>query len=264
MMLKDRVALITGGAQGMGFAAAKRFLEKDFAGVLLVDRNGAKLDEARQRLAGLGAVETIIGDLNDLALVATAVARAKERFGRLDALLNAAGSTERCGLDDTTPEAYERIFNLNVRAPLFMMQEAVKLMRPARRGTIVNVASMLSYGGPPNLVTYSASKAALVTMSRAAGNALKRDGIRVFAINLGWVASEGEHKLQTEFHKMPPNWQELIGGRMPSGRLIAPDDVAGLFEYLVSPSAQMMTGAVIDYEQMPVGTFDNHPALAPE
>ena len=138
------------------------------------------------------------------------------------------------------------------------------MMRKRKAGTIINVSSMLAHGGPPNLSTYSASKAALCTLTKSVANAVKRDGIRAFAINLGWVHSEGEQALQTGFHGLPQNWAEEIGRRMPSGRLIVPDDVAGLMSYLVSPSAQMMTGAIIDYEQMPVGVFDAHPALAPE
>ncbi|MCB1377777.1 MAG: SDR family oxidoreductase [Alphaproteobacteria bacterium] len=265
MTLQDgRVALITGGAQGMGHAAARRFLAEGFSGVMLLDRNGAKLRESAAALRGKGRVEVIEGDLMDLDLPVRAVSAAMTAFGRLDAVVNAAGNTERCGLDDTTPEAFERLFGVNVRAPLFMMQAAVRAMRPARAGTIINVSSMLAHGGPPNLVTYSASKAALVTLTRASANAVKREGIRIFAINLGWVHSEGEQALQTSFHGMPDNWADAIGARMPSGRLIVPDDVAGLMAYLVSPSAQMMTGAVIDYEQMPAGTFDVHPALGPE
>jgi NAD(P)-dependent dehydrogenase (short-subunit alcohol dehydrogenase family) len=122
---------------------------------------------------------------------------------------------------------------------------------------IINVASMLAHGGPPNLATYSASKSALMTLSRSAANTFKRDGIRVFCINLGWTLTDGEHELQTTFHKLPQNWAEDIGARMPFGRLITADDVAGLCAFLVSPPAQMMTGAVIDYEQMPLGTFDS-------
>ena len=104
---------------------------------------------------------------------------------------------------------------------------------------------------------------ALNTLTRSVANSVKREGIRVFAISLGWVHSEGEQALQTGFHGLAENWAEEIGRRMPAGRLIVPDDVAGLFAYLVSPSARMMTGAVIDYEQMPAGVFDAHPALAP-
>lgn len=262
-MADGRFALVTGGAQGIGFAAARRFLELGFGGVLLLDRNGAKLNAAAERLSAAGRVETIEGDLLDPGLAARAVAAAISRFGRLDVLVNAAGNTERCGLDDTTPESFERLFGVNVRAPLFMMQEAVKAMRGQGAGTIINVSSMLSHGGPPNLSTYSASKAALNTLTKSAANGVKREGIRIFSINLGWVHTEGEQALQTGFHGLPDDWAQGIGARMPAGRLIVPDDVAGLMAYLVSPSAQMMTGAIIDYEQMPAGVFDAHPALGP-
>ena len=263
-MADGRIALITGAAQGIGFATAKRFLEDGFGGVMLLDRNGRKLTDAATRLKALGRVEAIEGDLLDHTLAPRAVAAAKAAFGRLDVLVNAAGNTERCGLEDTTAEAFERLFGVNVRAPLLMMQEAVKLMRPRKSGVIINVSSMLAHGGPPNLATYSASKAALCTLTKSVANAVKRDGIRAFAINLGWVLTEGEQALQTGFHGLPENWAEEIGRRLPAGRLIAPDDVAGLMAYLVSPSAQMMTGAIIDYEQMPMGVYDAHPALAPE
>lgn len=264
-MAKDgRVALVTGGAQGIGAATARRFLEEGFAAVYLLDRNEEKLDTTKHALSALGKTETITGDLLDISLPARAVAHVMMNAGRIDVLVNAAGNTERCGLDDTTPDSFERLFHINVRAPLFMMQEAVKEMRKRRSGTIINVSSMLAHGGPPNLATYSASKAALVTLTRSAANTVKREGIRIFAINLGWVHTEGEQALQTSFHAMPENWAEDIGRRMPSGRLIRSDDVAGLMGYLVSPSAQMMNGAVIDYEQMPAGVFDSHPALGPE
>jgi NAD(P)-dependent dehydrogenase (short-subunit alcohol dehydrogenase family) len=259
-----RVALITGGAQGLGAAAAARLLRDGFSGVLLLDRNGEALAARQRELGQLGRCEICVADLLDGATPARAVGLMRQLFGRLDVLFGAAGNTERCGLDDTTPEAFDRLFGVNVKAPLFMMQEAVKLMREGGQGTVINVGSMLSHGGPPNLVTYSASKAALATMTRAAANAVKRQGIRMFTINLGWVATDGEHALQTTFHGLPENWAEVIGKRMPSGRMITSDDVAGLVAFLVSPAAQMMTGAVIDYEQMPAGTFDSHPALAPE
>ncbi len=255
-----RTALITGGAQGLGAAIARRFLGDGFSGVLLVDRNQEKLLGVQNELGK--AAEIYCGDLRDSATPAGAVAKAMKNFGRLDVLVNAAGNTERCGIEDTTLESYERLFDVNVKAPLFMMQEAARHMSAVKSGVIINVASMLAHGGPPNLATYSASKSALMTLSRSAANTFKRDGIRVFCINLGWTLTDGEHELQTTFHGLPQDWAERIGARMPFGRLITADDVAGLCAFLVSPPAQMMTGAVIDYEQMPLGTFDEHPALS--
>ena len=191
-MSDGRFALVTGAAQGIGFAAARKFLHLGFGGVLLVDRNAAKLAEAAAKLKSLSRVETLAGDLMDVTLPARAVAAAVNAFGRLDVLVNAAGNTERCGLDDTTPESFDRLFGVNTRAPLFMMQEAVKAMRVNRAGTIINMSSMLSHGGPPNLTTYSASKAALNILTRSSAHKVTRDGIRIFAINLGWVNSDGE------------------------------------------------------------------------
>ena len=256
-----RTALITGGAQGIGAAVARQYLMDGFSGVLLVDRNQQKLAATQKQLGK--AVEIFAGDLRDHATITGSVAKAIESFGRLDILVNAAGNTERCGIADTTPEAFDRLFEVNVKAPLLMMQEAAKHMVAAKSGVIINIASMLAYGGPPNLATYSASKSALMTLSRNAANTFKRDGVRVFCVNLGWAVTDGEHELQTKFHMLPENWAEQIGARMPFGRLITSEDVAGLCAFLVSPPAQMMTGAVIDYEQMPVGTFDSHPALSP-
>ena len=115
-MADGRFALITGGAQGIGFATAKRFLELGFGGVMLLDRNGAKLRESAAKLKALGRVEAFEGDLMDVTLSSRAIGATVSAFGQLDVLVNAAGNTERCGLDDTTPEAYERLFGVNVRA----------------------------------------------------------------------------------------------------------------------------------------------------
>ncbi len=260
----DRVALITGGAQGIGAATAKQFLKDGFAGVVLLDRNAGRLSVEAEALQKLGRVEILEADLRDDATPAKAMAFVLEKFGQLDVLVNAAGSTMRGGIADTTLETFHTLFDVNVKAPLFLMQEAAKHMVAAKRGVIINVASMIAYGGPPNLASYSASKAALMMLTKHAANSFKRGGVRAFCVNLGWVDTEGERALQTGFHKLPENWHETIGKRMPAGRLIEPDDVAGLMAYLVSPSAQMMNGAVIDYEQMPLGAFDVHPALGPE
>ena len=138
-----RVALVTGGAQGIGLATAKRFLAEGFASIMLLDRNAAGLASARRQLPD-GASETLLADLRDHRVGQRAVAATLERFGRLDVLVNAAGNTERCGLDDATPEAFQRLFDVNVRAPLFLMQAAVKPMRQQGVGVIINVASMLA------------------------------------------------------------------------------------------------------------------------
>jgi NAD(P)-dependent dehydrogenase (short-subunit alcohol dehydrogenase family) len=263
--MMSRVALITGGAQGLGAAIAKRFLLDGFAGVVLVDRNAARLEQEAKALEDIGRAIPLIADLRDDATPEKAVALALKEFGRLDVLVNAAGNTERCGVADASVEAYHRLFDVNVKAPLFMMQKAAAAMiKSEGGGVIINISSMLAHGGPPDIGVYAGTKAALVGLSKNAANAYKRQGVRVFCINLGWANTEGEHNLQTGFHKQPQNWAELAGQKVPFGRLIAPVDVAGVCAFLVSPPAQMMTGAIIDYEQMPIGTYDFHPMVARE
>ena len=258
-----KTALITGGAQGVGAAAAKRLIADGFTGIVLLDRNAQGLARTQNTLQSATArVEICHADLRDEATPKYAVERTISAFGRIDVLVNAAGSTERCGMTDTTTQSFARVFDVNVRAPFFLMQAAGTEMIKARAGVIVNISSMLAYGGPPNLTTYSASKAALNTITRSAANTWKRDGIRVFGINLGWTVTEGEHETQTGFHKLPQSWAQDIGTRMPFGRLATAGDPAGVISFLVSSDAAMMTGAIIDLEQMPVGVFDEHPALA--
>lgn len=254
-----RVAIITGGAQGLGAAIAKRFLLDGFAGVVLLDRNADRLAQEASALSKLGTVVTLTADLRDDATPEKAVALALQKFGRLDVLVNAAGNTERYGIEDATVETFDKVIDINLKAPFFLIQKSAAAM--LHGGSIINIASMLAYGGPPDLGVYASSKAALVALSRNAANALKHKGVRVNCINLGWANTEGEHNLQTGFHKQPENWAELAGKKVPFGQLITPEHIAGTCAYLVSPAAELMTGAVIDYEQMPVGTYDFHPMV---
>jgi NAD(P)-dependent dehydrogenase (short-subunit alcohol dehydrogenase family) len=257
-MSDERVALVTGGAQGIGEAVARRLRRDGIARLALLDRNADLLAKTARSFDG--ELIAIAADLASVAACKDAVAQVVARFGRIDILANCAGCTERGGIADTDEALFERMFAVNVRAPFFLIQAAAADMKKRRSGLAINVASMLSYGGPPILATYSVSKAALVTLTRAAANALAFDGIRVFAINLGWAVTPHEHEVQTRFHNMPQDWAQTIGAKMPFGRLLVPDDVAGLCAFLVSKDAQMMTGAVIDLEQWVAGTMQVHPA----
>jgi NAD(P)-dependent dehydrogenase (short-subunit alcohol dehydrogenase family) len=260
----SRVALITGGAQGIGAGAARRLLTDGFSGVVLVDRNEKRLEQEAADLRKLGRVETLVADLRDEATPARAISHCMSIFGRIDVLLNAAGDTSRCGIDDATPALFDQLFDVNVKAPAFMMQKAAAEMVKTKSGVIINISSMIAHGGPPNLAIYAATKAALNALTKHAAQTFAWQGVRSFAINLGWALTEGEQNLQTGFHQQPTDWSTHIGARMPSGRLISPADIADLCAYLVSPSAQMMNGTLIDFEQIPVGMFRDHPTLGPE
>lgn len=251
-------AVITGAAQGVGEAVALRLAREGVDRFLLVDRQEDKLAAVAKGLRAGGAkVETLAQDLNDIAGTLSAVGSAVADIGSIDILVNAAGTTARGGLLDTKPETFDQIFGLNVRAPFFLMQTIAPAMTTG--GTVVNICSMLAYGGPPFLLAYSASKAALVTLTRGAANTLKRDGVRVFGINLGWTWTPAEQEVQTRVHGLPEDWSEQVGAKQPFGRLLMPEDPAGLVAFLVSPDARMMTGAIIDLDQFVAGTIDDNP-----
>lgn len=256
----NRVALVTGGAQGIGAAAARRFLNDGFVGILLLDRNAERLAQEAKSLNDPTRVKTLVADLADAATPAKAVAACTSAFGRIDVLLNAAGNTARGAISDVNSATYSALFDINVKAPLFLMQEVAKVMKAQNSGTIINVSSMIAYGGIPSLAVYSASKAALNALSKHAAQEFAWDGIRTFAIALGWALTEGERHMQGSLG-MPADWAEKSGAEMPAGRLISAEDIADLVAYLCSPSAQIMNGAVIDFEQMPTGMFRAHPAL---
>jgi NAD(P)-dependent dehydrogenase (short-subunit alcohol dehydrogenase family) len=196
------------------------------------------------------------GDLSKVDNCERAVATAMKHFDQIDILANCAGSTARGGILDTDEAAFDRLFAVNVKAPFYMIQNAAKEMIKRKTGVIVNITSMLAHGGPPFLLTYSATKSAVVTITKSSANTLKRDGIRVFAINLGWTVTPTEHKVQTKVHNMPEDWADKVGAEQPFGRLLYPEDPAGVISFLVSKDASMMTGVIIDLEQFVVGTAE--------
>lgn len=253
-----RGVIVTGGAQGVGAACAERLLADGPARMLLVDRDADALAATADDLRGRGAqIETLLLDLQDGVAVLRDLGGAISALGTVDVLINAAGTTARGGLSDTAPELFDFIFQINVRAPLLAMRLAAPAMTGG--GTIVNVTSMLAHGGPPFLATYAASKAALVALTRNTANALKRDGIRVHAINLGWTWTPGEQRTQTEVHGLAEDWRETVGAVQPFGRLLMPQDPAELAAFLASDAARMMTGAIIDLDQFVAGTGDDNP-----
>ncbi|MGL4490695.1 MAG: SDR family oxidoreductase [Rhizobiaceae bacterium] len=257
--MSNRVALITGAAQGIGEGVARRLLQDGIKKLVLADLDREKLEETASSLRKAGAdVVSFAGDLSFVDNCAKATESAIKAFGQIDILVNCAGSTARGGILDTSEKTFDHLFTVNVKAPFFMTQHVAKEMLKRKSGSIVNIASMLAHGGPPFLATYSTTKAAIVTMTKSAANTLKRDGIRVNAINLGWTVTPAEHRTQTQVHGYPEDWAEKVGKEQPFGRLLTPEDPAALISFLCSPDASMMTGAIIDLEQFVIGTTDTN------
>jgi NAD(P)-dependent dehydrogenase (short-subunit alcohol dehydrogenase family) len=255
--MDNRVAVITGGAQGVGEAAARRLARDGVRKMMLVDMDAATLKKTVESLQTEGVeAHGHAADLSNPENCEAAVAAAHTHFGQIDVLCNCAGSTARGGILDTSPELFDKLFSVNVRAPFFMIQHASKGMIKRKSGVIINITSMLAYGGPPFLLTYSTTKAAMNVVTKSAANTLKRDGIRMFAINLGWTVTPNEHKVQTQLHKMSEDWAKEVGDKQPFGRLLVPEDVSNLISFLASDQASMMTGSIIDLEQHVMGTAE--------
>ena len=152
------------------------------------------------------------------------------------------------------------MFAVNVRAPFFLMQEAIKVMRrESIHGSIVNIGSMSALAGQPFIAAYCASKGALATLTRNTAYALLRNRIRVNGLNIGWMASEGEDRIQREFHQADVDWLEKAAASQPNGRLVDPMEVARAVAFLCSAESGLMTGSVIEYDQSVWGGYDGSP-----
>jgi NAD(P)-dependent dehydrogenase (short-subunit alcohol dehydrogenase family) len=182
-------------------------------------------------------------------------AEADARFGRIDILVNAAGLTDRGNLLNTTPELFDRMFAVNVRAPFFLMQDSVRIMeREGVEGRIVNIGSTSSHAGQPFIAAYCASKGALATLTRNSGFALMRNRIHVNQIDIGWMASDHERKLQLA-ESGDPDWEAKARAGLPFGRLLDPEEVARAVLWMASDDSGMMTGAVIHFDQSVWGGY---------
>lgn len=260
--LAGKIAVITGAAQGIGEATARLLAARGAEGVVLVDRNAEK---GKAVAASIGAralfVET---DLADPAAVAKVMPAADERFGRVDILANVAGLTDRGSIFDTDLELFDRMFAINVRAPFFLTQDAVKLMqREGKGGAIVNILSVNAYVGSPLLAPYSASKGALLTLTKNVANAVNQLRIRCNGIVLGWVDTPGEHETLKKYHGAEDGWLATAEASRPFGKLLKPEDVARVIGFLASDESAPMTGSVVDFEQTVFGGFAGGPSAYP-
>jgi NAD(P)-dependent dehydrogenase (short-subunit alcohol dehydrogenase family) len=248
--LAGKVAVITGSTQGLGAAIAKRYVSEGAQVVLtgLSARDGAALAKRLGRNAAFHQTDLVrVDDCRALIEVA------QKRFGGVDILVNNAVDATRTTVDDLTPEACDRIFALNVRAPLILAQAAIASLRK-RQGVIINIGSINAFMGEPRLLVYAASKAALQTASRSLANYLKFDRVRVYCLNCGWMDTEGERAMMTQLGH-PPDFLDRQGKGWPLGRILKPTEVAEMALFLASSKAAAFSGQVIELEQFPTGAL---------
>lgn len=252
------VAVVTGGTQGLGAAVARRFAAAGAAGIVTAGRNASKGRTVAEEIMADHGTKTVFieADLENLEDCAAIVAAADREFGGVDILVNAAGLTDRGNLLNTDPVLFDRMMAVNVRAPFFLMQHATKIMiRDGRAGRIVNIGSTSERAGQPFLSAYSTSKGALATLTRNSGFALMRNRIRVNQLDIGWMNSDHERKIQAE-EQGDAGFIDRVAATLPFGRLLEPDEVAKAVAFLASDDSGMMTGAVVQFDQSIWGGYD--------
>lgn len=259
--IDGKIAVVTGGTQGLGAAIARLFGLAGAGGIVIVGRGRAKGDKVAAEITAKTGVPVVMhaADLADMDAVRAIIPAADQRFGRVDVLVNAAGLTDRGNMLNTTPELFDRMFAVNARAPFFLMQDAMKVMiREGIEGRIINIGSMSGVAGQPFLAPYSMSKGALSTLTRHAGFAAMRHRIHVNQLDLGWMNSDHERALVLS-ETGDPDFIDRKAKEMPFGRILDPREVARAALWLASDDAGMMTGAVIPFDQSVHGGYDAAP-----
>ena len=246
-----KICVVTGGTQGVGAGVAKHFAEGGAEGVVVCGRNSQRGTAVVSNLKSFGSEALFVfSQLESEPDCINIIQQTLAKFGRIDILVNAGGTTDRNSITNFSSESVKNIFDINVLAPMLLMRETIKSMHEREiQGSIVNVSSVVASGGPDFLCAYAASKAALETVTKNAAYAVMRSRIRVNAIAPGWIDTPGEHATQMKYHKQDENWLSRAEQLQPFGRLIKVDELAGAIGFLAGPRSGLMTGAVVHFDQ---------------
>jgi len=248
MRLKDKVILVTGSTTGIGEAIAKRVLAE--GGFVMFQGRNAKRGQELAKEGGERA-RFFEADLADPAAPEQVIDGTVKAFGRLDGIVNNAASTARSDLAHTDAAFFDKMIATNVRAPLLLIRAAYPHLKRSE-GSVLNIGSINGYSGESNLVAYSISKGALMTLSRNLADSLCYERIRVNHFNVGWVLSPNE--ITTKIADgLPPNWYEHVEPQYaPSGKIMPPEKIAGAAVYWLSDESRPISGSVIELEQFPI------------
>jgi NAD(P)-dependent dehydrogenase (short-subunit alcohol dehydrogenase family) len=265
LSLTGKVAVVTRGTQGLGEAIAHMLAARRAEGLVICGRNEANGQRVKAALEAKGAKTVYVAaDLAQVEDCRAVIAAAENSFGRVDVLVNAAGNTDRGTIWDTSPELFDLIMAVNLRAPFFLMQAAATSMRRQDiKGSIVNIISMSGHGGQPFITAYCASKGALITLTKNVAFGVMRHGIRVNGLCIGWMDTPGEDRVMRQYYGAADGWREAAEAVQPAGRLLKPAEVARTVAYLASAESGMMTGSIIDFDQSVAGCYESPPLPAP-
>ena len=245
MRLQDKVAFITGGSRGIGYATADKFI-KEGAKVVITASTQESADRAVEKLKKENPGAQVAGispDLSSLDSVREEFQKAAEEFGDIDILVNNAGVSESTPFTEYTEETFDRVMDLNVKGVFNATRAASESMVKRGKGVVLSTSSMVSISGQPSGFAYPASKFAVNGLTVSLARELGPKGIRVNAVAPGII--------ETDMMKAVP--KEVIGPmveRIPLRRMGRPEDIANAFAFLASDEASYITGAVLSVDGM--------------
>ena len=249
MRLQNKVIIVTGSTTGIGKAIALRCVAEGARVVL----HGLETDLGNEVLSHIGKEKAVlhIEDISATTAPENLVNTALKTFGRLDAVVNNAAWVVSSDIETTDPDFLRKVLEVNTIGPFALIRKALPHLKRSN-GCVLNIGSVNAWSGEPNLLAYSISKGALVTVTRNLGDTLFRDaGVRVNQINPGWVLTEKEIQRKKE-QGLKDDWYKDIPRLFaPSGRLLSPAEIAACAVYWLSDECGPVSGQVVDLEQYP-------------
>lgn len=241
-MLKGKVAVVTGGTRGIGFATVKKFLENE-AKVVLLGSKQETVEKAIKELKQINSSYEVIGfypNLSSKEEMDEVFKKVKEIYGHIDILINNAGISSKTKIEDYTDEEYEKITNLNIKSVFNCSKEIIPYLKETK-GVILNTSSMVSIYGQPSGVMYPTTKFAVNGITKSLARELAPYGIRVNAVAPGIINTDMVAKLPKEII-------EPLIKTIPFGRIGEPEDIANAFLFLSSNLSSYITGVVLSVD----------------
>lgn len=241
-MLKGKIAVITGGTRGIGFATAKKFLENE-AKVVLLGSKQETVEKAIKELKQMNSNYDVIGfypNLSSKEEMNEVFKNIKEIYGRIDILINNAGISSKTKIEDYSEEEYDKITNLNIKSVFNCSKQIIPYLKETK-GVILNTSSMVSIYGQPSGVMYPTTKFAVNGITKSLARELAPQGIRVNAVAPGIINTDMVAKL-------PKEMIEPLIKTIPFGRIGEPEDIANAFLFLSSNLSSYITGVVLSVD----------------
>lgn len=237
-----KTVAIVGACGGIGSAVAVEFLRSDSEHVILLDNNETELNElsAQLEVHYPGQITGVTVDLRKSNSIGHAVHQISDQFERIDVLINSAGVNKRRPALDITESDWDMVLDINLRGLFFFTQGIAPKMLEHGAGSIVNIASVSSLRGHPNLAPYAASKGGIAQLTKVLANEWAPSGVRVNSIAPGYVQTK-----LTQEYLADPTVKESIVKKIPMGRVGAPDEIAAAVVFLASDVASYITGSMI-------------------